>query len=508
MPRRQIERIIKDMKRRLKGKTTTAVCLLALSCAVSSCSGGSSDSDTSTPDGKTYSFIVSYFDDADEQVGYDYVPYGKPSRSVRKLDGKSSYDYKPHANIEAKAGIRKVFDVWEGKYENVDDTLPPYGEKHPAPTNGESVSINNIKGECSLKAVFKDETISYTTRFYSEGSIIKTEDGSSPYDDGVKHSWGDFVLPPSTPYKESPYGYKSDFLGYGFKSDGKSSEPFFDFSDAGFYYGYGEPTAVSQYFSDGGIGVSSVSPGSFYEDISTKDESGYYTFDLYGYDGEWTKLASMATLNPKINLYANFANPSKIDFDVGIYSSYDNYKAGGDPLEKTSATFASQISFSDDLLTLTFKQDQESKDDVATVDKSKTGFKNIRKWMGVFSDELTVSDLYRGKSMPDEAYVFAPLSLFPISSDCSLVIEDASGKEVKKLDAKYGSKITIDEASKTIEATDSEGTSASYSYSSLGDVDWELTYSTSDIALLDQFKGKSVSIEDAILGDCYLRPVE
>ncbi len=495
------------MKRKTKRKTAAVISLFALASALTSCNSGSNGSgEDSSVDGKTYSFVVSYFDDAGAQVGYDYVPYGKPSRSVRQLDNQPSYDYKPHSEFIAKAGKRMVFDSWVGQYQNVDTSLPPYSSSHPAPENGEEVSVNNIKGECSLKSVFIEEDIVYTTRFYSDGSIIK--DGDVVYDDGVKHEWGSFPSLPATPSKGSSYGYKTDFLGYGFKSDGKSAKPFSSFDDAGFYYGFGEPNAVSSFVSSDGTAVSELPSGSLYEDISTKDESGYYTLDLYGYDGEWTKVGSMATLNPKINLYANFASPSKVDFDVNIYSSYKSYVDGDEPLATTSATFASSISFSEDFLSLSFKQNEESVDETIGIDASNLTFKNknIRKWMGKFSSDEGVSELYRGKLMPDDAYVLAPLSLFPISSDCSIAVKNNDGEVLTTLYVKYGSKITVNETDKKISATDSAGNEVTFSYASLGEVDWELTYSEDDIALAEEFKGKAVSIEDAIIGDGVLTP--
>lgn len=552
-----------------------------------SCSGSSSD-DSGTSDGKTYSFVVDYYDDAGIQVGYDYVPYGKPSRSVRKPAEKDAYDYKPHkSDLTITAGKRWVFSEWEGKYENVDATLPAYNNsEHPVPEIGETIDRNNIKADCSLKAEFVEEDITYTTRFYSEGSLIK--DGDTAYDNNVKHAWGSFPAMPTEPSKKSNYGYQTDFLGYGFKSGGNSLKPFKSFGE--FYYGYGEPDSVEQFYLTDGTSVTEVSSGSLYEDISTKGEDGYYTLDLYGYDGEWNYIGSMATLNQKVSLYANYSEPKKVDFPVEIYSSYDSKSSGAKPIATTTATFTHKMYFTegDDYYTLTFKEEEKSQDsgteDQGTqgqetqgsesqeesshstsvnIDKSEISYNKIRKWMGFYSDDDSISDLYRGKPMPDDAYVFAPLSLFPISADCTVTIVDADGNKLcDPLVIKYGTKLTIatkdtsestsedtsegtsegtsestpeetttetvDETSevvtddttdvtteetanakkKIISATDSSGNETKYEYnpsSATDEDDWKLTYSDTDIGLSDELKGKTSSIKDAIMGDCTLK---
>lgn len=490
------------MKRFFHKRITIVTLLIITSVSLCSCSDGSSSSEVSSDDLRTYSFVVDYYDDIHQKVGYDYVAYNEPSRVVRKIDSNPSYDYKPHNSVAPDAGVRYVFDSWKGNYGKINSSLPPYSEKKPVPDEGTPVDIHHIKGPCSLYATFKEETISYQTRFYNENQLMK--EGDALYDENTNHSWGDFVTLPPEPSKVSRYGYKNDFLGYGFKANGKSVSPFRSLASASFYSGEGKPTEVASFTDvNGQITSTSVAPGSFYEDRSTKDEQGYYTLDLYGFDGEWNFLASLASGNPKISYYANYADDKEMVYDVEIFRSYEDFKGkSANPIQTVGASFATQIGFSSDQRILTFTEDGVKTN--VTLAESDLPMKKIRKWMGVFADDESIIEQYRGKFLSDDNYVFAPVSLFPISADCTMTVLDSFGEEKGSLSIAYGNKFRIEEATKIIVAKDAEGNTNSLSID-WNDGEWKAYYSSSDVSLPDSMKGKELLLDDAVIGDIILQ---
>ncbi len=483
-------------------KKTILVALLGISSiSLFSCTSGSGSGESSSKDLRTYSFLVNYYDDINQKVGYDYVAYNQPSRVVRKIDSNPFYDYRPHKDVAPEAGKRLAFDSWQGNYDEIDPSLPPYSENKPAPAKGDVIDINHIKGPCSFYPTFKKEIISYKTRFYNGNELIK--EGGAVFDEGKTHSWGEFVTLPETPSKVSRYGYKNDFLGYVFSENGENKTPFASLESASFYSGEGEPSKTTSFFDESGKMVSpaSVAPGSFYEDCSSKDANGYYTLDLYGFDGEWNYLASLASDTPKISYYARYKEDEKIAYDIKVFRSYEEFENKANPIRVASASYATQIKFSEDKHTLIFTKDSD-KTNIVLMDEDHLPMKTIRKWMGVFASDESVIEQYRGKLLSDEYYVFAPLNLFPISMDCKITLMDSLGEKKGSFPIAYGNKISINDSAKTVTVKDAEDSEKSIPWNDGG---WKATYSEADISLPESLKGQELSLSDAIVGDIILQ---
>lgn len=203
-------------------------------------------------DGKTYSFQVDYYNDIHEKVGFDYVAYGKASRSVRPISGSPSYDYISRSSLPFLPGTTRKFKEWKGVYLNNDPNLPAYqyqpneeSPKRVVPQEGDTANITNILGDCDFTATFVDAPIEFKTIFYNGQSSIKKnaedlgegESPSTPFgSDKIYRLFdlGGSVAVPNGVTKDVGYGYHSSFLGFGFSGD--ASVPFLDFSNASLFF--------------------------------------------------------------------------------------------------------------------------------------------------------------------------------------------------------------------------------------------------------------------------------
>lgn len=463
------------MKKALKN-IPCCLLLVAVCFSLGSC-GATSNSE----DSKTYSFLVEFYDDSDEpkKVGYAYAAYGQKINSLLPFEGEARYDEKskqcPTPGKRFKSGFGNI--DWHGTYSDIDTSLPIYDKQETnskvAPAEGEEIDISFIKGNCSLYARFKEEPIQYRAVFHDSISTIEGND-DMPYDYGNIHEWGTFVSLPDKPEKASKYGYKNDYTGFGFHK--ASSSPFSSLTSAKFYYGNGNPSSLTSFSIDESTTTIYAEPGSFYEDLSAIDENGHYTLDLYGFDGEWTKLGSATSSKlTEVHYYANFSSDYKRTYEVKVFNSYDDY-ANQSTSISLWGDYLSDIVFDAEYQKIT-TTNHRSRDNETNLD----GSKKIRAWRGYYAKNViyedgegyslgkegnaineAVPEIYAGKpflNLETENAVMAPCSIFPIYSDCKIDIYDGTAALKETIDIAFGSTISFFDA--TISVVDAEGNSHS-----------------------------------------------
>lgn len=477
-----------------------AISLLSLPFLCLSLTACSSEKD----DGKTYSFQVNYYNDIHEKVGFDYVAYGKASRSVRPIADSPSYDYISRSSLPFSPGTIRKFKGWEGVYLNNDPSLPAYqyqpnedSPKRTVPQEGDEANLTNILGDCDFIATFANAPIEFKTIFYNGQSSIKKKAEELGVGENPSTSFGadkiyrlldlgGDIAVPSDITKDVGYGYHSSFLGFGFSDD--ASLPFLDFSSASFLYGSGEPSSLTDYSAlRGSIAASLLTSGSIYQDVNALDEKGNHVLSLYGYDGAWHELdCSLST--PTIKLYSVFSSPSKNEYNVTLFS--DKYADSSSLNVSMVGHYGDEITFDASNKQLTVGS--------STVDTSEKITKDIRTWIAVYSSAF---EKYNGvsldKSNNNHIYLSADLSLYPVYYDCKVKF----GEETAWI--KFGNKITETKEGNTryvYSFSDSKGERKEFvSVSSL-----HATYSNDDLSLSSERKGMSCLFTDAILGDIEL----
>ncbi len=477
---------------------------------------GSCGATSNGGDSKAYSFLVEFYDDASEnkeeckKIGYAYVAYGQPVTSIQPYEDQPRYDEKSKqkpskAGYRFKSGFSNI--EWKGTYADIDTSLPAYdhgatsenSSAKLAPNSGDKVDPKFIKGNCSLYANFVETPIQYRTRFYNSGSTIKGSD-DKPFGYGKTYTLGNasdnFVSEfPENLTKVAKYGYINDFKGFGFKENCERPFGIGNTEKLTFSSGEGKPNDAT----------AGLVPGSFYEDIGTKDEKGYYTLDLYGFDGNWELLGSANSNKPiEISYYANFSDDYKRTYEIQVYNSYNDYLDPSKIVSSIWGDYSSKIAFSSDNKTVT--------SDTTHSDKNKTtsiSGKNIRTWRGFYSEFVSydnsfgkvgkdgdekVPELYANKMLfnsNDENIVSAPMKIFPVYSDCEVKISGVA----KSYNIAYGTTITFN--GNEISFTDAEGKETTVSDLEFGIDNCEIKYQTgglNDIVLPEGCKGENYSL--------------
>ncbi len=485
------------MKNRLN-KKFFLLALPVLIPGLMSCSSSSSDSD----DGKTYAFEVDFYDDSvtPNLVGYDYVAYGQSSNTVRTYEGQTAYSYKSKKEESPNAGYYYSFSKWTGIYESVDTNLPAYKYKnHDAPEVGSSVDMTSIKGDCKVYANFEEKQIQFQILFFNGGISIKDNNGN-PFGYGTKYNFfsESVAMPTNKPTKNVSYGYSSEFVGYSFKEN--ALKPFEDLSKSIFVYGDGDPSIKDSFeSSNGNITLSSLPSGSLYEDRSSKDEDGNYTLDVYGYDGEWTKIGSANSDTAlTIKFYSNFTSNTPNSYQVNLFDS--KYVDTASYIGTLNSNYESHLVFSSDQKEISSVASDDSVLDTKTVSLDE----EIRTWIGFYDNDTTTGFIYPGAIITKDFYNLANINLYPIFYDCQLKIESKKeGVDDGLFKVEYGSRFTIKGLTASFQdhkGNEQEIDLSDYGYSE-NILEPNIAYSEVDISLPDLRKGAAFSTNDAILGD-------
>lgn len=459
-------------------------------------------------DGKTYSFQVDFYNDVNEKVGYDYVAYGKASRSVRPLSEGTAYDYISRSSAPFAPGMTRKFKEWKGAYLDNDPNLPAYlyqpdseSPKRVVPTKGEEALLTNILGDCAFTATFSNAPIEFKTIFYNGHTSIKEskanlEEGESPSTPFAHNKvyrlldLGSSISVPADVKKDVGYGYHSSFLGFGF-SEG-ASLPFADFSNAKFLFGAGEPSSLTSYSSLTSTIVSSaLASGSIYQDINAVDANGNHTTSLYGYDGEWHKF-DCSSETPTLKIHSIFSDSTANEYNVALRS--DKYLDSSALGISKIGHYGDEITFESSNKLIKFA----SKDGASsTIDVSGLITKGIRTWIAVYSSDLEKYDGVVLDQLSNKIYLSADVSLYPVFYDCKVIFGDATYwiefgtkiKETKESDSRY-----------VYSFLDSSGTKTEL----VSSTSLHASYRSDDLSLSNEKKGSSCLLTDAILGDIEL----
>lgn len=508
---------------RTNGKKIVAIALTSFLLSLVSCSASSSSSAA-----HTVTFTVTFLDDAGNEVGFKYVHYGENIEyATPKTSSGTLYDFKSKSSTSPSVGHRLGFTKWEGVYgEGAADEVGAYdSSSRPAPkTDGtEAVDPANIKGACTVKAVFAEAPLRIKTLFKNgSATIFDTTDPAitdKPYTSTLE--WG--ATPsasyfPADPTTEAAWGHSSTFGGYLFSTKTGVTPS----KASGIYYhGSGDPSLSSTTVYDASnVAVTAPLLGALYEDVST--------YTLYGYDGAYAKIgvfdvsawaSSSSALT--VTYYASYKDAS-LDFTSKFYSSKADFDKRDDattpssPLGSMKSCFAKTIAFD---LTLKKVSGTDSQGTAVSFDYSALGEKVIRKWAGVFDKSTDSRNIYSTREVGGDYAIMANASFYPLFSDQEVIVYPSKAKAVSsfptrnKADAlsftpsisgltsayaEYGTSLsyTSTASNSYITASDAEGRDYVWNVTSLmtGLDHWEILQDDGAYTLGSQSIGQDVAV--------------
>jgi hypothetical protein len=274
-----------------RGIALTALTVSVLMTAACSSSGSSALS-------ATVFYTVRFVDDSSEHndISYQYVRYGHAiSLPIADFDGSSKAESLP------TVGTYRVFSAWAGTYATASSSYSG------APSSGEAVNVNSIKGNCTLTATFEEDPYKIAAKFFNEnGEFLRDEDGNVC---ASTVEWGGLPqFPNLTPTQNSvSYGHVSTFQGYYLQKDSalNSIAPA-DMGAATFSYGVGAPGSLSK------------TEGSYYVDVTVSGDARLY--EVYSRVGSgWVDLGALSSSALSVSYVASYAD-SLASYPVKLYS--------------------------------------------------------------------------------------------------------------------------------------------------------------------------------------------
>ena len=258
-------------------------------------------------------YTVSYFDEAGNQVGYAYAIEGK-SAHFRSMEG-TAYDYNPHSDMELTTpGARFVFDGWEGTYDTAE-----YSRHDSALTNGESVDLNNIKGDCKVVAKFIEKPYKIETIFKNNGAVVEG---------GVSVAYGTALsFPTSSPSEAHPEYYNNYTFDGWILSKDDTAEKFISTDTLSYKWKSG--ASVNENAWGSGAPEESAASGNkgvIYLDKTLTDHMPKYP--SYISDGtKWVALGELSKGTLPLEFKSTY-EVTKKEFTVSLYDPTNTTKVG------------------------------------------------------------------------------------------------------------------------------------------------------------------------------------